>query len=253
MILLLAGCSGSSNDYTGEDASAGDATPSDAAAAMDATVIDPGSLDDEFDDPSSISDWTIFDSSLHEVLDISTSEPGKLLIIPRPNAAWFEDDKGPFLFKKISGNFSARTTVIAGNTADPNAAPSFQFNSAGLVARDPASSDGRENWLMLNVGFQDGRIGSEGKTTVDSRSTLFITDGSHRAELILCRIGGRFIMLRMLEGETSFTETDRFDRADMPTELQVGLVGNGYGSSPNLRAIFDWVRFKTPADEADCD
>ena len=247
LVMLAFACSSNGDDGVTDTGVNG----KDAAPTMDADVIDPGELDDEFDDPGSLDDWTLLDSSLHEVLEIAG---GRLTIVPRPNAAWFEDDKGPFLFKEIGGNFAVHTFVIAGNTSDPDAAPTFEFNSAGFVARDPASRiGGSENWLMLNVGFQDGRIGSEGKTTVDSRSTLFITDGSHRAELILCRVGARFLMLRKNEGESSFTETDRFDRPDMPTDLQVGVVANGYGSSPNLRAVFDYVRFKTPESESDCD
>jgi hypothetical protein len=106
---------------------------------------------------------------------------------------------------------------------------------------------------MFNVGFQDGRIGSEGKTTVGSRSTLSITEGSHRGELILCRVGERFLMLRKLEGESTFTETHRFERPDLPVTLQVGVVASAWMSPSNLHARFEFVRFRTPAGEDDCE
>lgn len=224
----------------------------------DGGVIPTDTLSDEFDDASSMADWRMFHAvqgvgARHSVLDIATTTPGALTIAPTANNGWFEDDKGPFLFKSVTGNFAARTKVVAGRAGAASMAPSQQFNSAGLLARDPGSREGgNEDWLMYNVGFQDGRVGSEGKTTVDSVSTLFIVDGDHRAELVLCRVGSTFVMYRMNEGASTFEETNRFDRGDLPDTLQVGLIGNGYGPTPDLFATFEYIRFSTPSSEAEC-
>ena len=38
---------------------------------------------------------------------------------------------------------------------------------------------------------------------------------------------------------------------NMPRTLQVGLVCNGWGETPDVRAEFDWVRFSVPQSVAD--
>lgn len=250
VLLLVAACS-SGGDDDGDD-------QINMKTDRDGGVVAPAELSDEFDDASSLDDWTLFHTvqgvgARHSTLDIDTTTPGALTIAPTANNGWFEDDKGPFIFKSVTGNFSAYTKVVAGRAGDASQAPSQQFNSAGLLARDPASREGgNEDWLMYNVGFQDGRVGSEGKTTVDSGSTLFIVDGDFRAELVLCRVGDAFVMYRKNEGASSFEETNRFDRADLPETLQVGLIGNGYGPTPDLVATFEYVRFSVPSSEAGC-
>lgn len=255
-IIALAACSSSSDDDDDDGVTRRDAGPT--QPGRDGGVVPTDMLSDEFDDASSLSDWQVFHTvegtgPRHSVLDIATTTPGSLTMVPTANNGWFEDDKGPFIFKSVTGNFAVRTKVVAGRSGDANVAPTQQFNSAGLLARDPASRPGgNENWLMYNVGFQDGRVGSEGKTTVSSGSTLFIVDGDHRAELVLCRVGSTFVMYRMNEGANSFEETNRFDRADLPDTLQVGPIANGYGANPDLVATFDWIRFSVPTAEADC-
>jgi hypothetical protein len=251
-LLILLTCAACSSNG-GDDDDDGTIPP-----GRDGGVVPAGDLSDEFDSAATISDWTLLHVATgaparHSVLDIATTTPGSLTMVPTADNGWFEDDKGPFLFKSVTGDFVARTRVVAGRSGDPSQPPTQQFNSAGLLARNPASREGGgEDWLMYNVGFQDGRVGSEGKTTVDSGSTLFIVDGDHRAELVLCRVGSTFVMFRQNEGTTNLEETNRFDRADLPGTLQVGLIANGYGATPDLTATFEWVRFAVPSSEADC-
>lgn len=231
-----------------------DAGPARDAGPRDAAVLS-SFIADEFDAPGDLTQWTRLHveqgvparHSRLEVLD------GHLLVEPTAHNGWFEDDKGPFLFQMVTGDFVARTYVRAVNRNNPVVPPTAQYNSTGFVARDPASVvGGQENWVMYNVGYQETFTGSEGKTTVSSGSTLFIIQGAAAGELVLCRRGDTFRMLRRLEGEDTLTETNVFERPDLPATLQLGVVANGYTATPNLRAEFDWVRIARPQSDADC-
>ena len=74
-------------------------------------------------------------------------------------------------------------------------------------------------------------------------------------------MGGVIVLARMLEGETAWRVLNRYDRGDLPEDLQVGMVATGWGSSgerpdlgrtPDIEATFDYGRFALPSSEADC-
>lgn len=232
----------------------GEADPRDGGEVAGLTPF----IADEFDDATTLGQWTLLHQqqqvpARHSLLDIDQTRAGHLVIEPTANNGWFEDDKGPLLFQLVTGDFVARTYVRAANRNSPSNPPTAQFNSTGFVARDPASVvGGSENWLMYNVGYQDTFGGSEGKTTVNSASTLFIIAGATEGELILCRRGSTFRMIRRLAGEPALNETNVFNRPDLPQTLQLGLIANGYTANPDLRAEFDWVRIAVPQSDADC-
>lgn len=225
-----------------------------------------GSLSDEFDDPSTLARWRQWhqvqgEDPRHELLDLAERNPGMLTIRPRAGG-WYGHHQGPLLYTMVSGDFRVETWVSAAKVGDPQAPPDEQFNSAGLMARDPEHGPGHDDWVMMNTGRQLGTlVGSEGKTTVGSQSTLELVDGPFRGRLRICRVGSAFVLVRLLEGETEWRVMNRYDRPDLPTDLQVGLVVNGWNSSgeepdlgrtPDLEATFDYVRFALPQSEADC-
>lgn len=216
---------------------------------------------DEFNS-NSIGDWSLRHivegtTAQYTTLDIDQSTPGALTIVPTQTPGWFAADDGPLVFKLLSGNFSVHIRVLADSVLNPGQAPGSDFNSAGLMARNPGGATGPENYIMLNIGRQDGRIagrvGSETKTTVNSSSTLFLDPGSNMGELILCRVGDNFHSFRFLSGDTGWTATDTFSRPDLPNTLQVGLVVNAFSAPADLRAEFDFIRLRpTPSSVNDC-
>lgn len=224
---------------------------------------DPDSLtfSDEFDS-NTLSRWSLRHQvegteAQYTTLDIGSETPGSLTLVPTRTPGWFADGDGPLIFKLVEGDFSVHTRVEAESVSNPGQPPSSNFNSAGLMARDPAGGSGPENYVMLNVGTQDGRIpggvGSEGKTTVDSSSELFLDAGSGSGELILCRIGDEFILFRFLASDGGWTRGYTFQRPDLPSTLQVGMIANAFEAPPDLRATFDFIRLRpTPATADDC-
>ncbi|MEO0576492.1 MAG: PASTA domain-containing protein [Pseudomonadota bacterium] len=228
-------------------------------------VVSSGPATDTFSDTfdtNSIADWTLRHqaegtAAQYTVLDINVTNPGQLTVVPTQTPGWFDDDDAPLIFKLITGNFAVHTSVEADSVSTPGQAPSSNFNTAGLMARNPTGASGDENYIMLNVGRQNGSItggvGSETKTTVNSNSTLFLDSGANQGQLILCRVGNEFISYRFLSGDVGWTETDRFTRNDLPATLQVGMIVNAFNAPADLRATFDFITLRaTPASDADC-
>lgn len=218
-----------------------------------------GSLSDEFDDATTLGNWQEGPSTLYDVLDIDTSMADHMVFVPTtsPMNGWFGNYVGPFRYKEVAGDFVAVMDVTAGNVSDPSLPPTGQYNSAGFLARDPASSDGNQNYVMFNIGFQDVELATEGKITINSSSILTLTSslGSYSGLLTLCRVGNTFHLLRNLDNESDWTETERIDPAGytFPNTLQVGPIVNGWLDS-DLYAQFDYIRFADgpPTSLSDC-
>lgn len=223
-------------------------------------------LSDELDDPATLSRWRQWHEvqggePRHDLLDLAERTPGMLTLRPKAGG-WYGRHAGPFLYKMVSGDFRVETWVSAAKLGNPDAPPDQQFNSAGLIARDPETGAGHDDWVMVNTGRQLGAlVGSEGKTTVGSQSTLELVEGSFRGRLRLCRVGGVIVLARMLEGETAWRVIHRYERGDLPRDLQVGMVATAWNTAeqepdlagvPDVEATFDYVRFAGVEGEEDC-
>jgi len=247
-------------------------------------------LSDEFDDALSLDDWTIRweaegGPGPMGSFDVAQTTGGRMTIDPiaPPARGWFQDDKGPYIYKEISGDFVAWTHIRVGTPADINAAPEGEFAAGGFVIRPPGSSSpGNEAWMMHNIGRQAipaFPTASEVKSTFPgangSRSSLFLTDvGGLQGQLAVCRLGSQFYFFHRIDGvdadwvqETHDASNiwldnanlapnfdDGFNRPDMPSTLQVGIMVNSDFNqvAPAPRVDVDYVRFATPSSFADC-
>lgn len=198
-----------------------------------------------------MANWKAGPNQAASLFDIHTTTPGQFTIEPT-QSGWYMESQAFLLSKSITGDFVVQIFAEADSLDAPGSPPNDEFNSIGVLARDPAGSPGHENWIMWDVGTQGGPVGSEGKTTVNSMSTLFVVPGGRRGELALCRIGTTFHLLRHLEGDAGWSETHTFDRPDMPSTLDVGLITNAWGNQPDLHATVEYARFGVPQTIADC-
>ena len=221
--------------------------------------VSGGGFSDEFNS-NSLGDWSLRHqvegtAAQYSVLDINQSRPGFLTIVPNQTPGWFDDGDAPLVFKLLTGNFAVHTRVLADSVSSPGQAPGSNFNSAGLIARNPAGASGPENYIMLNVGRQNNLIGagSETKTTVNSDSELLLDSASNEGDLVLCRVGNTFYSYRFLSVDSSWLQLQSYDRPDLPATLQVGMVVNAFISPADLRAEFDFVRLlPTPSNASEC-
>jgi hypothetical protein len=212
----------------------------------------PSGLSDELDDPCTLPQWKPGASQAFTLMDIAVSTPGHLTIVPT-QSAWFEDGQAWSLSKAITGDFVVMAHVTADSLQNPGQPPGDPYNSVGLLARDPGSTSGNENWIMFNVGFQAEFVGTEGKITTASNSVLTLIPGARSGRIAICRLGDTFHLLRNLDDEGSvWTEMNMYPDVPLPATLEVGPIANAYGSTPDLRGTIDYIRFATPASLADC-
>ncbi|HZG57758.1 hypothetical protein [Paenibacillus sp.] len=223
---------------------------------------DIASLSDEFDDPATLDDWTELSTveghkNWVDQLSIGEKHPGELFLSPYASG-WFEDDRGVFLFKEVTGDFDVTFRLLT--TGKETDVPQKSYSLAGLMAREPRDitmdtwTPGKENWLFITNGY--GSYGQyikqiETKTTIDSKSDLRLTqvrDGW--IELRIIRLGDNFFTLYKPEGST-WTRGRTFPRPDLPDTLQVGIAAysNGayFGSDIDSKT-FNTIPENGPAD-----
>jgi len=220
------------------------------APAQDPTEDPPTAFVDDFDDPTTLEHWDVLrlpdGTDPHDQLDIDNTRPGWLTVLPAPDHAWYNDGMGPALTRTVTGDFLIETRVQTHSRNNPDAAPDAQYNSAGLIVRDPASARGSQNWLVVNVGRQAPATGTEVKTTTNSRSVLQLHEGRAHATLRLARIGSTIYALRRYPDDDAWTLIRTFARPDLPPTVQVGRMANGWTPHADLTAQYDYARISTP-------
>ncbi|HEY7094870.1 MAG TPA: hypothetical protein VH393_16935, partial [Ktedonobacterales bacterium] len=238
-------------------------------------------LSDEFDQAGTLAQWKDLATvekfpSKAPRLDINTTSPGQLYIEPY-TSTWFEDYRGVFLYKEVTGDYMVTARVrSSGKTSDT---PTSAFSLAGLMSRAPRNitmnswTPHGENWLFIATGYGNGGIDGpqfETKTTTNSASDLWLTPSrSDWVNLRVLRVGEVFLMLYQFTGGL-WTLSRCFDRPDLPQTLQVGVHAytdwntittrypddpagfnrttlTGPDTHPDLIVRDDYVRFQRPA------
>lgn len=204
-------------------------------------------LNDEFDDPSTLSNWLDineieqWNAQQLEVHNIDTGTPDHLLMIPH-TSSWFQNLRGTLLHKMVNGDFVFTTEVRATNRAQTGI-PGGDYSLAGIMMRTPIDypngalndwQEGNENYIFHALGHASethptcNGCGSgphfEIKTTRNSNSVLEVTEApSNHVQIRMARIDQYIILLAApLNGD--FVVRDRFRRTDFPAQVQVGFV-----------------------------
>ncbi len=225
---------------------------------LDASTNDIAPFSDEFDNAASINQW----SEVHATegwgargaqfnqWTVNANGSGQMLMQPH-SVVWYEDWRGPLVFKEITGDFVITTKMqvtdrdnLGGSDAD-NVPGDSLFSLGGLMIRTPraitngaadwvpgsrsASGNVGENYIFLSMGYTtgDNRFSFEVKTTRNSVSNLEVAPiglQPNEVELRIARIGSAVIVLERLDGEADWTVHRRYSRPDMPQTLQVGMV-----------------------------
>jgi len=244
-------------------------------------------MSDEFDDATSVNDWSRiyqtegWGNNVLETFDANITRPGHLVMMPY-SSTWFGEWRGELTYKNVTGNF-AITTFVEPRNRTGDGRPEQDYSLAGIMVRTPRSmtssaqwTPNGQNYIFLSMGAANRTTAMyqfEVKTTVNSTSTLFVTDSLvTRTAIQVARIGPHIITLRREEGQ-DWVVHRRYYRPDFPDLMQAGLtvytdwntcssVGpennnvlvltNGAtllnastltGAQPDLIAAFDYVRF----------
>ena len=238
-------------------------------------------LNDEFDDPATLSSWQRLYTTegwpdLMAALDIGETEPGVLYMEPRVST-WYNDFQASFLYKLVTGDFIVTARVRA--TGRTTFSPQSTYSLAGLMVRQPRDitpqtwQPDRENWLFIATGAGDpaGSPMIESKNTLNSRSNLRLTPTvAGWIELGIERRGTTFHVAYREPGGDWQEPNGPFDQPNMPNTIQVGLtaytdwpsvlpyLSNPFeykinpptGGQPDLRAYVDYIRFFRAATTA---
>jgi hypothetical protein len=246
-------------------------------------------LSDEFDAAGTLTNWQRiyqvegWGNNVLQQFDIDTSRPGRMVMVPY-TSSWYAEWRGELTFKTVTGDFVITADVEPRNRAGAGA-PGSQYSLAGIMVRAPRTmtnpgqwTPGGQNYVFLSLGAASnpGTYQYEVKTTSNSVSTLYISNGApSRASIQVARLGAHLILLRRDQGG-SWQVHQRYFRPDLPALLQAGLtvytdwpvcesVGFQYqnqfvltnglrlpnsvvvsGCNPDLVAAFDYVRYTRP-------
>jgi hypothetical protein len=203
------------------------------------------------------------------VLDANTSRPGSLYI-ESGNNAW-EPGPGPLLYVNVTGDFVAtvKVTDFAGTLAAP-----MLHNYAGIMARNPASDGGAENWVSVDyfptwTGFiawntTNGARTEHGQTAGRWTGADTYAIAAQYPYLQLERKGSNFYPRISADGVNFIPLTDPsyqgiydgsqnplvISRPDLPQTLQIGLhqatssADTGYATFDD----FSIISIITPVD-----
>jgi hypothetical protein len=243
-----------------------------AALAQD----DVAKLNDEFDNEATANQWRRveqvegWNNNQLEIFDINKIYPGQCAMMPY-TSSWYQDWRGVLLFKPIKGDFVI-TTKVKVTGRDGASAPKSRFSLAGLMIRAPRNitpqtwQPGGENYVFVSLGasLNPGVYSFEYKTTRNSKSDLkFGETNVNEAQLQIARIGTATI-LAVKPAQGAWRILGRFDRPDLPEELQAGMTAYTdwpgvervpprehnatviRGGNPDLGALYDYVRFARP-------
>lgn len=195
-------------------------------------------LSDEFNDSTSLKQWSLFHQAENfpdkiKHLSVNKDNTGLLQLQPKASG-WYADNQAPFLFKTVNGNFDVRAKIRVSGERSP--LPSVDWSLAGLMVRQPKRTTSanwiprQENWLFITTGVADNTQLPvlEVKSTCNSLSNLKLRPiKSGWIELRIVRIDAAFILMTRTEGE-KWIIRERFYRPVMMGPLQVGL--NAYSS-----------------------
>jgi hypothetical protein len=199
-------------------------------------------LSDEFDGTALGSAWSIFHP---ELVDVSVGQ-GALSLRSHANALWYNNNQGVLVYKLVTGDFKATSTVHVRNAPGSTMPPTQGIELGGVMARDPASSQGGrgENYVVIEVGFgEQGHLAIEHKSTIENVSVFDESPFGADAELRLCRVGASFTLWYRAVGATTWVQDDQIARADLAATLQVGAATYADEPAPDLVASFDRLTF----------
>ena len=213
-------------------------------------------LSDEFNDPASILKWLVRDEVEGDPSDVSVSINGsQLLLRPSQDRYFLNDHRGLSLFKNIKSADNPRFRMETHITVvDPvsGGAPTETFHSAGLVIYPDVTR--MSDWVVTNIGLQNGVLGFEDKTTVNDNSTLTLypTGQEFSGSVRLCLVDDVITVFTRLDADPAWTERNSFTHA-IGTTLGAGVMINDYQvGNAEVEGQFEYVRFRDIDSVDDC-
>ncbi len=219
-------------------------------------VVQLSGLSDEFDDGGTLSKWRVRAVVEGDPSDgLASISGGQLLLRPSQDRYFLNDHRGLSLFKNIQSAANPRFMIETRVTAvDPSSggAPTETFHSAGLVIYPDLTR--MTDWVVTNIGLQNGSLGFEDKTTVNDNSvlTLYAIGQELSGSLRLCVVDDVITVFTRLDADPVWTERNSFTHV-FGSAVGAGVMINDYlAGSAEVEGQFEYVRFEGIDSVDDC-
>ncbi|RPJ08626.1 MAG: hypothetical protein EHM28_03775 [Spirochaetaceae bacterium] len=240
------------------------------------------SLGDEFDNPATLSGWSIFSKAENwpnriEKLDINATSKGSMYLLPLCGG-WWKGFHGAYVYKTVEGDFMLQGRImIKGKVGE---IPAIKWNRGGLVVRRPgdmsAKPEERTESIVHIMHGVDNNVkyvlysGNVKDNVYDWTNFNIQNDKAIWIDLAIVRLGSAFATMYKLDG-SDWVILKRMSRPDLPSKLQAGITGcaepfnasyvwlnsstsiydynkevlpTKYG--PDVQVFVDYIRFKSP-------
>lgn len=157
-----------------------------------------------------------------------------VLLKPYVTSRWKDEEKGPLLWKSVTGDFEWTARIRVTKTQDTTAGPEMGFQLGGLMIRN--GSDDAENHILLGLGCMGNpQLKLVSQQTTRSKSAISILKVDTNELYLRIRRRGTRVELHYRSGQGDWTSTREYSITGWTAEIQYGIAGFAYvpGSGPN--------------------
>lgn len=158
-----------------------------------------------------------------------------LMLKPYVESRWKDEQQGPFLWKRQSGDFEMFTRLRVTQAKDTTLVPDAGFQAGGLMVR--ADGEGPENYILFGLGCMGNpQLKLISQNTIKGNSAIHVTRVERNDIAVrLRREGNRITLHYYVPEKKQWVMLREIRRDDLPASLQAGIAGFAYfpGNGPN--------------------
>ena len=157
-----------------------------------------------------------------------------LLLKPYINSRWKDEEKGPFLWKTITGDFELTARLRVTKTQDTLATPDAGFQLGGLMIR--SDQEDTENHILLGIGCMgNAQMKLVSQHTIKNNSAVYVSKIDFNEFTLRIRRRGIVVELyQQNSASNEWTLIRKFSINHWPGKIHYGIAGFAYvtGSGP---------------------
>ena len=203
-------------------------------------------LGDDFEGATLDPAWQL----LHPELATITQTGGELVLDPHTGGGldfWYHDGEGVYVYRPVTGDFTATAIVHAHKPGNPGAPPATSYRLGGLLVRDGSqTASGAHEWahIATGSGTSAAPMGVENKTTLASNSSFQIhPTSSTQLELRIQRRGASINQFWRPLGGGPWNQIASYPHPNFGATVQVGMMAYSSNASPNVTVRFQAITF----------
>jgi hypothetical protein len=161
-----------------------------------------------------------------------------LAIKTNQESVWWQNSRGPMLFRPVKGDLEVSIKLNARKASDPSSFPDSAYQFGGIMLRDPASDYmlTSENYVFNVIGNRGSNgIQVETKSTQNGWSSVQGTDwNTADVELKIKRTGALFSLFARSLEDVDWQLIQEYQRSDLPEVLQLGVIVYSYSRGKGI-------------------